>query len=939
MNKIIFDQERQKVTHLLVLLVYTFFTIALVGESFLMGWDTGAVVLLLMALIASWVIHVTEIVPDTGRIWIYFILTLLTFFFYGIHETSIFDIAPVMIVIIILFSSLEQYIYIKLCILTYCLTMLYDFIFVINGTIDMSALELSRIMLHFFTIFMSGQVAKTQILKKNKEKENIIQKISELEEANHRTEDFLTNVSHELRTPINAVIGITTTMLKSETDPEKRSNLDAIQTAGQRLYGQIGDILDYTEIDTGRIKISEENYMISSLVNDIIINNRLAKRNNNLELIFDVDSQIPAMLKGDEKKIKKIIQHLIDNAFKFTHKGGIYVRVYHLKKSYGINLCIKVTDTGIGIAEEELEKIKEHFYQSNGGRNRRAGGLGLGLSIVYGLVAAMEGFIQIESTYGKGTTVSISIPQSVAESKSSITINNKEELCVACYINTEKYTNPQIRDFYNDMITHMDKELDVNLHRTSQFEELKKIVDVYKLTHIFTAKEEYENNRKYFDELAEKMNVIVAADGELSPDASGRIKVIRKPLYCLQIANILNAGPQESETALKEKYMVCPGIKVLVVDDEPMNLMVAEGIFKNYQMTVKTAQSGRRAIELCSEEDFDLIFLDHMMPDMDGIETFRRLRKLSDEMGKVYTIIAFTANAVSGAREMFLSEGFDEFISKPIETLEMDRVLRKVLPKNAISYIDSREFLHKDKTDKTDTAGKEAAVHSISYDSMPEGKLESVEIKDKLELLESTGINTHSGMQYCAGDRSFYEELLEKFALSEKSKLNEINNFYEKGDYKNYCILVHALKSTAKMIGADELSEQAKELESAAKREDGAYISSNNDNAMKQYEIVAQNIINIYELVEDSADAQAASGSEIKKEELLKMLSDLKDNIDAYEVENMEGIISKLKEYAYEGKPVGDMIGKISHDIEEFDFAAALEGTVALISSLEGGEA
>ena len=283
-------------------------------ESLLLGWDMKAVVLLLLALGASWGLHITESIPESYRLWMYFILTMLTFFFYGIHETSIYDLAPVMIIAIILFSAAENHRIIKLCVVTYFLTMGYDLVFVLEESAEISVLVVTRILLHLMLVFMAGKLVEFGIKRRNKERKITDNRIVELEETNRRTEDFLTNVSHELRTPINAVMGITAVMLKNEENPEKRKDIQAIQNAGQRLFSQMEDILDYTEIDTGRIKVGKDAYMITSLINDIIHGNRLTDRENLPELVFDIDAGIPAVLLGDEKKVKKILTHLIDNA-------------------------------------------------------------------------------------------------------------------------------------------------------------------------------------------------------------------------------------------------------------------------------------------------------------------------------------------------------------------------------------------------------------------------------------------------------------------------------------------------------------------------------------------------------------------------------------------------------------------------------------------------
>ena len=928
-----YEQEKQRATHLLILLVCTILIIVLTGESLLMGWETGAIVLLLLGLAASWVIHITEKIPESIRLWLYFILTMLAFFFYGSHETSIYDLAPLMLLIIILYSATERYSIIRLCVATYFLTMCYDFAFVPGVSLELSPLVITRTLFHLVLVYMAGHMTKIVMKRRSRERQNTDDKIAEMEETNRRTEDFLTNVSHELRTPINAVTGITAVMLKKEDNTEKKKDLFAIQTAGHRLFSQIGDILDYTEIDTGRIKVSEDTYMISSLINDIIIGNRLSERENTLELIFDIDAGMPAVLLGDEKKIKKILEHLIDNSFKFTKKGGIYVRVYALHKAYGINLCISVSDTGEGIAGEELEKIRERFYQSSAGRNRRAGGLGLGLSIVYGMVSAMEGFIQIESMVGKGTTVSVSIPQKVSDGAPGMVVENRENLCLACYLRPEKYEVPEVRDYYDEMISHLVQGLDMPLHRVSDMDELRKLTSVYQLTHLFIGREEYEENKSYFEDLTQKIKVIVVADADFALPQGSRAKLLKKPFYSLSIVNILNAGAAGDEALLKEKRMICPGVRVLVVDDEPMNLMVAEGIFRDYQMSVTTAESGRKAIELCGKEDFDLVFLDHMMPEMDGVETLKRLRKNHTDTGRVLTVIAFTANAVSGAREMFLQEGFDEFVSKPIEPLEMERILRKVLPKSSICFVDENYI----KTLKTGESEKQTAQKEEIIDGQMS---EEYSEEDKIIRLESAGIHTRSGIQYCGGDREFYVELLTRFAKDAKRKGTEINGFFKQEDFKNYGILVHALKSTAKMVGADSLSENAKRAEMAAKNHDEGYIREHHEALLAEYQQVVQCISDTFDLGEDdSIQAVQGDGAEISQEELLQRLAELKEGLDTFEADKAESLISEISGAVYEGVPVEELLCDVRQDVDDFEFSSASEKVEALMKKVEGGEA
>ena len=664
--------------------------------------------------------------------------------------------------------------------------------------------------------------------------------------------------------------------------------------------------------------------MISSIVNDVISENQMQEREYLPELIFDLDASMPAVFLGDGRKVKKILRHLLGNAVKFTKKGGVCVRIRTLPKHYGVNLYITVSDTGSGIPEGELDKITGRFYQTDGGRSRGAGGLGLGLPIVSGMVSCMEGFMQIRSETGKGTVVSVSIPQKVADDKPMIALNNRERLCLACYLKTEKYETPEVRDYYNETIVHMIESLDVSMHRVFCMDELKSLVAVCRITHLFIGVEEYEENREWFEKLAGEDRVIVVADRNFVPMPGTRTKLLKKPFYCLTIANMLNAESEQDEIQFAEKRMICPNVKILAVDDEPMNLMVAEGIFRQYEMQVKTVYSGMEALELCEKEEFDLIFLDHMMPGMDGVETLKRLRKLLADSERTATIIAFTANAVSGAREMFFEEGFDEFVSKPIEMVELERVLRNVLPKSAVQYVD-KDYTMERSMESQNTAQLGNIKETPSSD------------QKKTDLLEEAGIHTKTGLQYCLDNTEFYDELLIKFASDADGKQEDIGRFFGQGDWENYHIMVHALKSTARMIGADVLSDLAKELEEAAKNRDVEYIGKHHGNLLVKYKETAQSIRNIFSGEEKSGEQKGYQ--EISGAKLRSRLEEIEDSLNTFEADKAKTLIEQLGGFVYCGDSVAGLLEAAVRDVDDFEMAAASEKVKTLIGSLGDGEA
>ncbi len=929
-----YDKEDRHASHLIILISYTLFTVALVLEGILLDWETKTLWEVAAGLIACWVLHIAGKVPESVERWLYFILMSLGFMFYGSHETSVYDLAPVIILVMVVFFAAREREMIWLCAALYFVVLLYGFIFCFRDTFEFTALSITRLLLHGALVCAMAYMTKFISDRQSGTMQSMQEQIAELDESNRRTEDFLTNVSHELRTPVNAVTGLTSLMLKNEPDNDKRENLLSVQKAGYRLFGQVEDILDFTEIDTGRITVSEENYMLSSLINDVITETNNIQNKPAVEMIFDVEAKIPAMLSGDGRKIKKIIRHLLDNAIKFTEQGGVYVRIYALPKSYGINLCIQVTDTGMGMDAESLSKVTERFYQSSRGRDRRAGGLGLGLPIVYGLASAMEGFVHVESQLGKGMTVTVSIPQKIVDEAPGMSVDHPTEICVGCYLMPEKYKVPEVRRFYDEMITHMAGGLDITVHRVFKQDELETLVSMYRLTHLFLAREEYEQDPDYFENLDEDTIVVVVADPGFAPRQGSRVKLLPKPFYCFPVVNVLNSSASDQNTGLQNKRMICPGVRALVVDDEPMNRMVAEGIFKEYQMQVVTVGSGREAIEMCRNEEFDILFIDHMMPEMDGVETLKQIRKLDTESTDMFTAVAFTANAVSGAKEMFLREGFDDFLSKPVEIPELEHVFKKVLPKARIQYVDEQE------------AGTAAAAPEEKTDRSAGGadtQTQAPAGDDRMSRLKSVGVNTDSGLNYCRNDEAFYMQLLEKFVSDAPKKAQELNRLYEEKDYGNYRIQVHSLKSSAKMIGADALSQTAKELEDAAKESDAVYIRSHHKELLDEYQ---ENIRLITEAVESGGSAGSAAAPDAAQEladtdaqALSECLGGLKDSLTTYEADKAQSIIEQLNGMVYQGTPVKEMIQPIAQNVQDFEFEEAADKTAALIGRVEGGEA
>ncbi len=394
------------------------------------------------------------------------------------------------------------------------------------------------------------------------------------DDANAAKSRFLANMSHEIRTPINAVIGMDEMILRESSEEEIRGYASGIMSAGKTLLALINDILDLSKVEEGKMEIIPVRYELSSMVNNLvnIISGRAEKKG--LKFCVEVDPHIPKDLVGDEIRIRQCALNILTNAVKYTEKGSVTLKFSYKDMEEGagsdgrnIALTLSVTDTGIGMKPEDLEKLLKPYQRIDEKRNRQIEGTGLGMSITSQLLHLMGSRLEVESEYGRGTCMSFTIVQQAVSS---------EEI--------GKY-------------------------------DLK-----------------YRHSGKGIPEYSEMFH---------APDA-----------------------------------------RILVVDDTDINLLVMRNLLKKTQIQIDTASSGSEALALNSSNTYDALFIDHMMPDMDGLETLKKLRGSGHNLNA--PAIALTANAISGAREMYIEAGFDGYLSKPVESEKLEMLLMNILPQNKI---------------------------------------------------------------------------------------------------------------------------------------------------------------------------------------------------------------------------------------------------------------
>lgn len=511
----------------------------------------------------------------------------------------------------------------------------------------------------------------------------------EPEAANMAKSSFLANMSHEIRTPINAILGMNEMILREEKDPAIRGYAGNIQASGNSLLSIVSDVLDISKIESGKLEIIPVDYEVNSLISDCCNMAAGRAKAKELELLVECADNVPMKLCGDETHIRQIIMNLLTNAVKYTEKGTVKLIVSGRFTDGGFVLKVDVSDTGIGIAEENLPQLFTQFQRFDLQRNRNIEGTGLGLSIVKRLCDLMSGTITARSVLGSGSTFTVELPQKVVDSTPCGGVN---------------------------------------------------------LNYSAGAEHEYHHSFE------------------------------------------------------------APEAKILAVDDLPVNLLVIANLLKETRIKIDTAGSGRECMDKCSQQKYDLILMDHMMPEMDGVQTFEKLHGDKSSPNFETPVIMLTANALAGMREQYMDVGFADYVSKPVRGAKLEEAIRRNLPESLIK-----------------PASPEIPAEAVSTE--PSGFADICSAVPEL--------NVNAALQYCCGSAELLNDLLHDF--TENDHFSDLKAAFEEKRWEDYRRHAHSLKSTSLMIGLTGLSERARASELALKGGCTEFAELNHDSLIEEY--------------------------------------------------------------------------------------------------------
>lgn len=644
-------------------------------------------------------------------------------------------------VVVSLYQKMELNIFMLISTIVYYLYMVLAGRYISQtGSFDVSETILDLL------IILIGSLMLLVVIAWNKQLQvRLKQKAEEAETAANSKSAFLANISHEIRTPLNAILGMNELVLRESRQPHIKEYAMYIKNSGKSLLTIISDILDLSKIESGKVYLVNEDYSLSSLVEDVerSIQKRIMEKG--LELKIYVEPELHENLKGDEVRIKQIIMNLLTNAVKYTEKGEVRLYITGTVVDNKQDLTIEVSDTGIGMRSEDMDKLFTNFERLDLKRNRSVEGTGLGLPITKNLLVAMGGDITVSSVYGEGSTFTATVGQEIV---------NEEQI-------------GDYRKKYKEKLHH-----EVRYHESFHAEDAR----------------------------------------------------------------------------------------ILVVDDNEVNLKIVVGLAKNTKLQIDTALSAAEGLKLIRQHSYQLLLIDHMMPEMDGIEMLQHVKTMDGGIYKDIPAVAITANALSGAKQTYLDAGFCGYLSKPIDPERFEQTIKDNLP---------QEYVTECGEGNGDTATEGQETDGTSD-------------LQQAEEWSIPGIDIAKALSYIGGSRELYISLLQTYLDGSEERIRKLEECKNKEDIFNYDITIHGLKGISASIGADSMAVAAAGLEEACKDPQTAmtYIQMNHDQVVSQYRELLEQIKKWLANIETDGKIEKEAVTNIT--EMLTIISDLKTAVFEY---------------------------------------------------------